>query len=296
MKFFKITSLLLLTGSLVGAQPVGLLSGLNLRVSSTWTDNISSTSHLPTLKSGQYFTASGSLAHPWPLNRDWLLVLEAEAILEDVPTFSALNSISGIGRVNLRRKFGPGAYAPMFEVSAGATATSFKEDPRSGFQLEAGTRLSKRLSPNLQLAGGINWEDYNAKHRTFDLRTHRVFLEGVWDITERWRLSAGATRIWGQFIANAAGSIWPLAIGGQLGPEIFHHYNTLAWEVSDTYGSGWVAYRNRESTVDQWWMELSPALTDRTSLSLRYEFNKAINAIGIRYDSVFWTLGLNHQF
>lgn len=298
MKFFKITiSIILLTTGLISkAQTGDLFSDLRIRASSTWSDNLSSTSHAPTLKSGQYFTLSGMLDHMRQLDRDWLLIMEAEALFENVPKFSALNSISGVGRIKVQRKFGLGAFAPVLEFNTAATATSFQENPRSGLQLEAGAKLSKRFSNTLQFGGGINWEDYDAKHRTFDVRTHRVFLEGVWDLTQRWRLSAGASRIWGQFVANADGSIWPLAIGGQLGPEIFQHYNTLAWEVSDTFGSGWVAYRNRESTVDQWWVELSPAITDQTSISLRYEFNRAINAIGIRYDSAFWTLGLNHQF
>ena len=289
-------SFLLCSASLCKAQSAGTFSGLRLQASSTWADNLNRSSHIPSVKSGQFYTASGTLDYSRQLNRNWIIIAEGEVVTNIVKKYSGLNSLSGTGKAKIRRKFGLGAYAPIFEASVGATVSSFKETARNGTQLEAGLRVSKRLTHALQFSGGINWEDFNARHRTYDVRTHRVFLEGNWDVTDRWRLSAGATRIWGQFVASAAGAVWPLALNGQLGPEVFQHYNTLAWEVSDTFGPGWVAYRNRESQVDQWWVEISPALTDRTSLSLRYEFNKSINAIGIRYDAIFWTLGLNHQF
>ncbi len=298
MNFFKasLAFALLSSACLVEAQPNGPLAHPRLQVSSTWTDNISSTSHLPTLKSGQYVTLNSTLDHTRQLDRNWLLIAEAGAELVNVPEFSALDSISATGQVKARRKFGLGPYAPYLQIHLAATVSHVEENPRSGFLWETGARLAKRLNHSLQIAGGINWDDYNAKHRTFDVRTHQVYLEGIWDITDRWRLSAGANRAWGHYVANADGNIWPLAIGGQLGQEIFQHYNTLAWEVSDSFGPGWVAYRNRASTMDHWWVELSPALSDKTSLSLRYQSSQTSNAIGILYEAVSWTFGLNHQF
>jgi len=298
MKFPQITlvSCLLFSGLLCEAQTAGTLSNLRLQTSTTWAKNINRTSHDPSLKSGEFYTVSATLNYMKQLNRNWALIGEGEVVHHNVRKYSGLNSFSGIGKAKLRRKFGLGPFAPILEASVGMTISSFNETARNGTQLEAGLRVSKRLTHALQFSGGVNWEDFNARRRTYDVRTHRALFEGNWDITDRWRLSAGASRIWGQFVASAAGGVWPLALNGQLGPEIAQHYNTLSWQVSDTFGPGWVAYRNRESTVDQWWVEISPALTDRTSLSLRYEFNELVNAIGIRYEATSWSLGLNHQF
>lgn len=285
-----------LIGTLGFGQFHGDFSAPALRVTSTWSDNLSHTSHLPTKKTGQFYTVSTSLDYVDQLNRDWLLVAEGRLLGDYVPKYDALNSLTSSGELKLRHKFGLGAYAPVLQFNAGLLASQFNESDRSGWQYFYGATLSKRFTHSLSLSASATWEDYFGNDPVFDVTNHGVELEGHWDITRRWRVSLGASRTWGEFTANAAGKIWPLAIGGQLGPAIEQHYNTLAWKVSDSYGKGWVAYRNRDSTLDAWWCAVSPALTETTSLSLRYEFQLATNAIGIEYDYHLWTLGVNHQF
>ena len=295
--FWKLALMSSLLGCTVGvAQPSGIFSHLRIQSSAVWADNLSRTSHLPTQKSSQIYNLIGTVDHRHQLDRNWMLITEVELAGQYVTQYDALNNINATTRLKLRHKFGLGPFATVIDFSTQLTGTSFKETGRNGWLFEAGASASKRITESLQLTGGASWNHFSAKRNTYNVSTDRLFLEGSWDITDRWRISLGGSRIEGKFVANAAGAIWSSAIGGQLGPEISQHYNTLAWEVSDTFGPGWVAYRNRESNVDQWWVELSPALSDQTSLSLRYEFNKAINAIGIRYDTIFWSLGLNHQF
>lgn len=286
----------LCVGAFGYSQTGGSLSALRLEAFHTWSDNISHTSHLPTIKSGQYLTASGAMDYSRQLNPNWLLVATGELAGQQVSKFDALNNLNAAGTLLLRRKFGLGPFAPVVELSSGLSAASFKESGRSGWQFAADGRVSKRLNESLSFAGGIGLTEYYARHAVFDLSNRKAFLEGNWDITDRWRVNAGFSRTWGEYLANASPKIWPLAIGGALGPEIFAHYNTLAWEVSDTYGPGWIAYRNRDTEIDTSWIEISPALSDRLSLFLRYEFVRATNAIGIKYDANLWTSGLNYQF
>ena len=287
---------LLVGGALACPAQSPALSPLQLEVTSNWTDNISRTSHLPTKKSGQYYLVRGNMDYMRQLDRDWMLLGIGEITGQVVPDFTALNNLTARGQMLLRRKFGLGAMAPVVELHAALSLAEFSESGRSGWQYEGGGRVAKRFTSSLSFNTGADLSEFFAHHPVFDVSTRRVYLEGNWDITNRWRLNLGGSRIWGEFVANAAPNIWPLAIGGQLGPEIFAHYNTLAWEVSDTFGPGWVAYRNRDSEANMWWVELCPAISAQTSLTLRYEFVRAANAIGIEYDSNTWTLGLNHQF
>ena len=167
-------SFLLCSASLCKAQSAGTFSGLRLQASSTWADNLNRSSHIPSVKSGQFYTASGTLDYSRQLNRNWIIIAEGEVVTNIVKKYSGLNSLSGTGKAKIRRKFGLGAYAPIFEASVGATVSSFKETARNGTQLEAGLRVSKRLTHALQFSGGINWEDFNARHRTYDVRMLRT--------------------------------------------------------------------------------------------------------------------------
>lgn len=277
-------------------QGQGVFSAPRLTASLTWTDNISHTSHLPTLKSGKYQTVSLTTDYTRQLTRNWLLLGTGELQIQHVDTFSALNHVAGTGTLKLQRKFGLGAFAPVLQINSALAIARFDETRRSGWQYTGGIGLSKRLTEILSVSANAAVDEYFAQRPVYDVSTRKITLEGDWDITSRWRLSLGGSRTWGQYVANADPAIWPLAIGGQLGPVIETHYNTLAWEVTDSFGPGWVAYRNRDSHADAWWAELSPALTDRTSLSLRYEFVRITNAVGIKYNSAYWTAGVTHQF
>lgn len=274
----------------------GSFTALRLKASATWADNISHTSHLPTLKSGEYQTVSLTTDYTRQLNRNWLLLGTGELQLQHVNPFSALNNVTGTGTLKLHRKFGLGPFAPVLEINSALAISKFDESRRSGWQYTGGIGFSQRLNEALSLSANAAVVEYFAQRPVYDVSTRKITLEGGWDVTSRWRLILGGGHIWGQYVANADPAIWPLAIGGQLGPVIYEHYNTLAWEVTDTFGPGWVAYRNRDSHADTWWGELSPALTDQTSLSLRYEFVRITNGVGIKYNLSYWTIGVNHQF
>ena len=267
-----------------------------VQAAATWAENLSRTSHLPTRKSARLFAAGATFAGSHQLTSDWLLVTGGELSIQHVPRYDGLDRFGGGVSLNLRRKFGLGPYAPVLQLEASLRGESARESGRSGWQPAAGVRLSRRFTDLWRASGGAGWTHFIAEREPFDVQSRRVFLETSLDLTARWQVSLGAARQRGEFTANAAGAVWAQAIGGGLGPVIFNHYNTLTWEVTNTFGPGWVAYRIRDSRADQWWLELAPALTDRTTLVMRYEAVRVINAIGIRYDSTFWTLRLAHRF
>lgn len=285
-----------LAAALCTAPAFAFPADAQIQAAATWAENLSRTSHLPTQKSARILAASATIAAPRQLTGDWLMVTEGELSAQHVPRYHGLDRISARGSLFLRRKFGLGPYAPILQLDANLQGEAAHETVRSGWQYAAGAQLSRRFNEAWRATGGAGWTRFIARHEPFDVQSRRLFLETSWDFLERWQITLGGARQWGEFTANAAGAVWSQALGGGLGPVIFNHYNTLAWEVTDTFGPGWVAYRIRDSRADQWWLELAPALTSRTTLAMRYESVRVTNGIGIRYDSAFWTMSLVHRF
>ncbi len=295
LRFLAVSAGLFCAAPGYAAESVEFLQNLRAQATVTWAENLSRTSALPNQKSARVLAVTVNAGHARQLNSDWLLQSDAELGGTWVPQYDALDTFNAGAHATLRRKFGLGALAPVLEFNAGLTGAASHERGRSGWKLDGGVRLAKRFTENWRVAAGMDWEEFFARRQPFDVTNHRAVVETTWDITDRWQVNLGGARLWGQLTANAAPGVWAQAIGGGLGPVIFNTYNRLAWEVTDTYGPGWVAYRIN-CHADMWWLELAPALTEKTSLSLRYEFVKVINEIDIRYDSAFWSLSVVHQF
>lgn len=297
---FRLRSLAAFTGlgffaSAGLAGNAGFSDNIRTQASVTWAENLSRTSALPNQKSARVFAATITAGQDRQLSEGWLLHSDAELGGTWVPQFDALDTFTAGAQATLRYKFGLGPLAPVLQFNAGLTGAATRERGRSGWKADAGVRLAKRFTENWRVAAGMDWEEFFARRKPFDVTNHRAVLDTTWDITDRWQVNLGGARLWGQLTANAAPAVWAQAIGGGLGPVVFNTYNRLAWEVTDTYGPGWVAYRIN-CHADLWWVELAPALTERTSLALRYEFVKVINEIDIRYDSAFWSVSVVHQF
>lgn len=289
----------LLGGALLGwlclVPPAGA-ADVRVTASAAWVDNVSRTSHLPTQKSSRVDDLAATLGTSRQLAHDWLLFADGGISLQHVESFAALDRVGATGTLTLRRKFGLGPFAPRLEFTGALAAQAYRESGRSGWQPDLALRYAQRLTAAWQAAAGGGWNRFLARREPFDVATRRVFVESSYDLAGRWQVAFGASRQWGEFTANAAGTIWAQAIGGGLGPVIFNHYNTLAWAVTDSYGPGWVAYRIRDSRADTWWAEIAPALTDRTTLALRYGAARVTNAVGIKYDTTAWTVSLAHRF
>lgn len=276
--------------------PLPLLAAdYRMQASVAWAENLSRTSHAPTIRDATVYTLHGLATHARQLNSDWLLIAGFDAGLEHVPEYRALDQLSANARLTLRRKFGLGPMAPVVDLSAGVARVAFRESGRSGWRSHASLSVSKRLTPEWRIGASGSWEKFDASHTTFDIQHRRLAIETHWEVSERWTLGAGAARQWGRLVANASGSIWSQAISGGFGPVVNSYYNRIPWEVSHTFGPGWVAYRV-DNTADFWWTEASFALSERTRVPLRYESGRVVNRIGIRYDSSLVTVGVLHRF
>jgi hypothetical protein len=289
-----------LGGALLGWLSLGLVPAaateFSVNAATAWVDNLSRTSHAPSQKSARVDEVTARLASARQLSRDWLLFAEAGASLQHVGRFDALDRVGAAGTLTLRRKFGLGPFAPVLEASGSLTGQAFRESGRSGWQPDLTLRYGQRLTEGWRAAAGAGWTHFVARDEPYDVTNRRLFIETQYELAAGWQIAAGTARQWGEFTANAAGAGWAQAIGGGFGPVIFDHYNTLAWAVTDSFGPNWVAYRIRDSRADSWWAELAPALSNRTTLALRYAAVRVTNAIGIEYDTTAWTLSLVHRF
>jgi hypothetical protein len=261
----------------------------------TWAGNLSRTSYVPSQQSAVLYTAQIDARRSRLLDGDWLLSLSGAAGTELVPRFAALDSFHGGLHVQLRRKFGVGPLAPVLDFNGGLTGYSVREGGRSGWKAEAGLSLGRRLTETWRVSATGAWEEYFAAHDAFDVGQRSLALESIWDLTERWQLGAGARRLWGRLTANARYDIYDMALEGDFGPAIRDYYRSIPYEVSNTFGPGWVAYRV-DCHADLWWVHLSAVLGPHTSLPLRYESALVVNRVGVHYRSDFWSLGLVHRF
>jgi hypothetical protein len=266
-----------------------------LGATAAYAENISRTSFEPTAEDAAVFALDGAYLHAKQLARNWTFIGALEVGAENVGEFSGLNRRSAGARATVRHKFGLGPMVPVLEGGAALTAVRFHENGRSGWREEGFVSLSQRITASWRVVAAASWESFTASRAPFDTHARRLGLETHYDVTDTWQFGAGASRMHGQLVANAAWSVWGQAIGGGLGPAVQQYYTRIPWEVSHTFGPGWVAYRV-ECRADFWWAQLSARLSDRTSMPLRYESVKVINRIGVRYDSAFWSLGVLHRF
>lgn len=268
---------------------------VNVQAGTSWTDNLSRTSYRPYRQNAASYAASVGVMQGTQIARDWQLFASGEAGGETVPKFDALDATHGGLALQLRRKFGLGAFVPVLDLNAGATFFSFRESGRSGWKTEIGATLSQRLTETWRVAASGGWQEYYATRHPHDLRSHQLAIETSWDATERWRLTAGAKRLWGELTANAEWDTYGAALHGAFGPRIAHYYSHIPWENSRTFGPGWVAYRV-DCVADFWWLQASFAIDANTSVPLRYETVKVINRAAVRYDTDIWSLSVVHRF
>jgi hypothetical protein len=284
-----------------GLLLLALLPGLaaahefRLQAAAAWTENLSRTSFAPTAKDAASSSLDGAYVHARQLAPNWTAIVGVDAGLEHVPDFDALDRTSLGARATLRRKFGLGPLAPVLDAAVGLSRVDFRETGRSGWRQEGSLTLGKRLLETWRLAAFAGWESFTGRAAPFDTHARRVGFETFWDATERWRLGAGGSRLRGQLVANASWSVWAQAINGGLGPVVNAYYNSIPWQVTDTFGPGWVAYRV-ECDADFWWAEASFSFSERTRARLRGETVKVVNRIDVRYDTEIWSLGLVHRF
>jgi hypothetical protein len=263
--------------------------------SSTWAENLSRTSNASDRENAALYDGSVSAEWHRQLAPDWSVLLQGETGFEQVRAFAGLDSVHAGGRVDLRRKFGLGPFAPVLTFNGGASRYDLHERGRSHWQVEGGVTLSKRLTESWRVSAGGRWDEDYARDHPFDVINHRLSLETSWDFLDGWQLGAGASRLWGELTANANEDVFQQARAGSLGPVVAAYYNTVPFEHSTAFDTDWVAYRI-DCRADIWWLGLTVSLGENTSLPLRYEAVKVVNRANVGYDSEFWSLSIVRRF
>lgn len=266
-----------------------------MEASTTWAENLSRTSavanRVNTLRQQTNFTATVLT----PIATGFSLITELAAGYELVPRYARTNALNAGPRALLRYKFGLGAYTPVLSAEGAFIRREARLPGDNGWIASGALRLSQRFTESWRASLTGDWSQHYAAHSAFDVRSHRLLGTVTYDLNSVWQLTYGRGRLWGDFTANAAGTVWAKAVGGQLGTAIQNYYSSVASETNDSYGSGWVSYRVTGRS-DFWWLELSPALGRNTSLPLRYESSTTVNRVGIEYPQHLWTAGILHRF
>ena len=273
----------------------GAFSNLRLQTSANWAENISRSSSALDWADAMTYEAGISTDHrqQFTSSLTGMVQLQAGALFR--PQYNRNDELNLGLTGELRKKFGLGPMAPILTATGSITGKSARMSGNDGWTVTGALNASKRITEAWRLSATADWHNHYADSATFDVRYQRIFGELFWDITDRWQVSYGYGRFWGDFTANASPIIWPRAIGGLLGPAISNYYNAMPWEVTDSYGPGWVTYRVYGKSR-LWWLQVSPAFTDRTSLSLRYDSVFTVNKVNVKYRTDKWTLSLLHNF
>ncbi|HEY0966563.1 MAG TPA: hypothetical protein VGD88_04160 [Opitutaceae bacterium] len=268
---------------------------LRMKASTTWAENIGRSSSPVDWRDTLVGEASVSAGLGRQLASGLTAGVSAEAATFASPRFDRLGYATLGASAQLQYKFGLGALAPVVQADAGLTAREARINGDDGYTASASIGLSKRFTETWRARVAGDWQQHYAANEPFDTHSQRLIGELAWDFHPSWRLTYGYGRQWADFTATASERIWNRATSGGLGAAIANYYNTTPTYVTDAYGPGWTTYRV-EGEVELWWLELSPALSERTSLSFRYDSVFAKNIVNVKYRQDLWTLSVLHAF
>ncbi len=270
-------------------------AGVRLEASATWTENITRSSAPGDWRDALSLQARAT----WGVQRQSTAGLlargEFHAGVLQVPRYDRLDAATAGVSGLLRKKFGFGAYAPSVAAEGTLQGREARLAGDDGWTASAALHVAKRLTTSWRVGATADWQEHHGASPVYDTAHHRIFGTLTWDLTDRWSLSHGNGRLWGQFTANASGPVWASAVAGGLGRPLADYYATVPRIESEIFGPRWITYRV-DGRVNFWWLELSPALGRNTSLPLRYESLFSINKAGIKYRQDTWSLQIVHRF
>lgn len=286
---------LLLLGCVFASSAAGTPIEGRAKATASWIDNLSRTSDPVAQRDAATYEAAVSAAVQHPLPAGLLSSVSIEASALACPEYERIGEHTIGLHASLRWKAGLGAFAPVLRAEASFASRDARFSSADGWTADASLRLSKRFTESWRATLGVDWQEDGARTKTFDARQQRLFTEISWDLSPRWQLSAGGALLHGDFTANAASATWAGALAGAAGPVIQQYYNTVPAETTGIYGPAWVSYRIR-AQAREGWLELAPALSDRTSLALRYTQVVTVNRADVTYRQELLSLSLLHVF
>ena len=112
-----------------GAAPGVSTSGSLI---ATWSDNLSHSGQAVDRREAEVISASGIFSQRFPLGRDDALITGGMASVTACPRYDGLDAITAGAQLELRQKFGLGAFAPVVSLHTEVDATAFRESARNG--------------------------------------------------------------------------------------------------------------------------------------------------------------------
>lgn len=265
------------------------------RAEYAWTENIGRASGPADFRDAASYEAGFTTGASRQLASGLTGRIQLETAGHVCPDFEELNHATVGPRALLSKKFGLGPEAPVLSAEAAALGRFADVDDSEGVTLHGAVTLSKRFGPILtaQLRG--EWREHAADGATYAVHHRAVFAQVFADPFDWLRIGAGAGRYDGTFVAGASAARFAGALAGGLGPRIANYYASIPTNVSGALEPGWTDYRV-EGDVDQWWVELSPAVGDNLSFTLRYERAHATHIAGVEYRQDTFRLGVIYAF
>lgn len=286
---------LLFLWPLLAAASLSAAPDFTARASYLWTENIGRASGRADFRDAAQYEAAFTAGLSRQLSSSILGRAQLELTGIHSPDFDALDELNFGPRGILRKKFGLGPDAPVLAFEAATIGRLARIDENNGLNLQGAVTLSKRFGPFFSARVRGEWEEHVANSNTYDTRHYGAHAAVSFDPIDRLRLSAGVGRISGLFTAGASGARFTNAQAGALGPAVADYYNAIPVSINNSLEPDWTVYRV-EGDIDLWWFEISPALTDTLSLTVRYERTHAINIVDVEYRQDIFTVSLVYSF
>ncbi|HVT73284.1 MAG TPA: hypothetical protein VHD61_09115 [Lacunisphaera sp.] len=229
----------------------------------TWEDNITRTPFAGAKDDAFTYALGGDAEWHDQLTRDVAVQYGAGLELETCPRYDGLDRADASLRLALRRKVGLGPYAPAFRAEVCYAGSTYRDSQHDGTRFTANLSWTQRWNDSWQTVVAANYLQNDGRAASYDYHDRGLSAEARYDLTERWQLSAGVRRQFGEEVVYAwlggAGAAYPYA------------YATWKNAVEiPTFGRHWYGY-TIDAHADSFWVELSPALGGDSSLPLRFE-------------------------
>lgn len=260
-----------------------------------WTENLGRASGPADYRDAATYEAQVIFGHTRQLAPRLIARARFEVVGSVTPDFDRLNEVVFGPRLSLQRRFGLGPTAPTLGLEAAVQYREARLDLRDATLLRARLVGSKRFNSVLAFAADVEWAEDVARSNIYDVHHLGANARVMLDLHPRLRFTTGVGHRDGTFVAGASNARFLGALGGALGPEIAAYYNSIPIGVTNTFEPGWFDYRV-EGKLDYWWFELSPALTDRLALAIRYERIHSVNKVNVDYRQNIFSVSLLKSF
>ena len=168
---------------------------VDFSVSTDWVRNLSHTTDGPSRTDAATDEFSLGTTRSQQLASNWLADYGADLDGLMVPAFDRNSLFRGGLRAGVKRKFGVGPFAPVVRFEGSVRYVTARISSDSGWLAEGGVRLTRRLSPEWQLAAGANGLRHAAHGAAFAVSQWTYSAEVTWTPADRWQVRGTVSRL-----------------------------------------------------------------------------------------------------